>query len=98
MPSAANQKEDEETLLSFTATATDQDLPPPTLTFSLLSLHDALPIFTSCTVPTGASITAGGSFSWTPTESQGPGTYRFFVKVTDNGTPALSDENGRADA
>src|SRR5439155_4463091 len=28
---------------------------------------------------------------WTPTEAQGPGTYRFKVLVTDNGSPNLSD-------
>jgi len=41
----------------------------------------------------GASISAGGAFSWTPTETDGPGTYTFTVRVTDDGTPALSDED-----
>jgi hypothetical protein len=39
----------------------------------------------------GASITAGGDFTWTPTEAQGPGSYVFDVIVTDNGTPNLAD-------
>ncbi|MFC1875320.1 Ig-like domain-containing protein [Chloroflexota bacterium] len=68
---------DEESLLSFTATATDPDIPPNTLTFSL-----------SGAVPTGASITSGGDFSWTPTEAQGPGSYTFDVVVSDG---ALTD-------
>src|SRR5262249_46198190 len=46
---------------------------------------------TSCTVPVGAGITSGGAFTWTPTSGQ-IGTFRFFVKVTDNGTPNLSDD------
>jgi len=75
-----DQTIDEETLLSFTATATDADLPPNTLTFSLAG-----------TVPAGASITAGGDFSWMPTEEQGPDTYTFDVVVTDDGTPNLDD-------
>ena len=75
-----DQTIDEETLLSFTATATDADVPPDTLTFSLAGA-----------VPAGASITAGGLFSWTPTEVQGPGPYTFDVVVTDDGVPILDD-------
>jgi VCBS repeat-containing protein len=77
----ADQNVDEETTLSFTATATDGDLPANTFTYSLVS------------APAGASIGAtSGVFSWTPTEAQGPGSYTFTVKVTDSGSPALSDE------
>jgi hypothetical protein len=75
-----NQTVGEETALTFTATASDPDLPANTLTFSLVG------------APAGASISAGGAFSWTPTEAQGPGDYSFTVKVTDNGVPALSDD------
>jgi uncharacterized protein (UPF0179 family) len=70
----------EGSLLSFTATATDADLPANTLTFSL-----------GAGAPAGAAITAGGAFTWTPTEAQGPGSYPITVIVTDNGTPALND-------
>ncbi|MGI9649085.1 MAG: Ig-like domain-containing protein, partial [Acidimicrobiia bacterium] len=73
------QSVDELTLLSFTATASDVDLPANTLTFSLSG------------APVGAAITAGGDFTWTPTEAQGPGSYVFDVVVTDNGTPNLAD-------
>jgi hypothetical protein len=34
-----------------------------------------------------------GVFSWTPAESQGPGTFAFRVKVADNGTPPMSATN-----
>jgi parallel beta-helix repeat protein len=74
-----DQSIDELVLLSFTATASDVDLPANTLTFSLSG------------APAGASITAGGDFTWTPTEAQGPGSYVFDVVVTDNGTPNLND-------
>src|SRR5262245_64669012 len=51
---------------TFTATATDADLPAQTLTFSLVG------------APAGAAIGASsGVFSWTPTEAQGPGAYPF---------------------
>ena len=75
-----NQTVDEQVLLAFTATASDVDLPANGLTFSL-----------SGAVPGGAAITAGGDFTWTPTEAQGPGLYTFDVVVTDDGTPNLAD-------
>ena len=74
-----DQTINEETLLSFTATASDVDLPPDTLTFTLSG------------APAGAVITSGGVFTWTPTEAQGPGVYVFTVVVTDDGTPNLND-------
>ena len=70
---------DELTLLSFTATATDADLPANTLTFSLSG------------EPAGAAITSAGAFTWTPTEAQGAGVYVFDVIVTDDGAPNLND-------
>ncbi len=66
----------EETLLSFTATATDGDLPANTLTYSL-----------DAGAPAGASITAGGAFTWTPAEADGPGTFPVTIRVTDDGAP-----------
>jgi hypothetical protein len=36
--------------------------------------------------PSGASITAGGQFTWCPTEAQGPGDYAITVIVVDNVT------------
>ncbi len=42
--------------------------------------------------PGGATINASsGIFTWTPTEQQGPATYNITIRVTDDGTPALSD-------
>lgn len=63
--------------LIFTATATDPDL-NQTRTFSLI------------TPPTGATINAtSGAFSWKPAAV---GTYTVKVRVTDNGSPVLYDE------
>jgi hypothetical protein len=76
----ANRSVDEETLLTFAASATDTDLPAQILTYSL-----------AAGAPDGASVTPAGVFSWPPTEAQGPGTYPITVQVTDNGTPPLSD-------
>jgi hypothetical protein len=86
-----NKTVDELTLLSFTAVGSDTDVPAQTLTYSLASGITSCSSVTSCAVPSGASINSGtGAFIWTPTEDQGPGTYRFKVVVTDNGTPNLS--------
>jgi CotH kinase protein/Lamin Tail Domain/Carbohydrate binding domain len=63
--------------LTFTASATDSDQPPQTLTFSL---GDG--------APSGAGITSGGQFTWTPANA--PSTNSISVIVTDNGTPNLS--------
>ncbi|HYW79611.1 MAG TPA: putative Ig domain-containing protein, partial [Thermoguttaceae bacterium] len=61
--------------------ATDADLPGDSLSFSLES-----------GAPSGAAIGAtSGEFTWTPTEADGPGLYQVTVRVTDDGTPALSD-------
>lgn len=57
---------------TFTANASDADLPAQTLTFSLVD------------APEGASIhPSGGVFTWTPTEAQGSGVYPFTVRVSD---------------
>ncbi len=76
-----NQIVNEETNLSFMAHATDPDVPPQPLTYSLVG-----------GIPAGASINpANGFFSWIPTEAQGPGDYSITVSVSDNGAPLLSD-------
>ncbi len=88
-----NKSVNEGSNLSFTATATDADVPANTLSFSLVNGTTGCGPSVICTVPSGATINSStGAFSWTPTEAQGPGTYRFFVKVSDNGSPILSDD------
>jgi hypothetical protein len=72
---------DELTELSFTASASDPDVPGQTLTFGL-----------DPGAPSGTSIDPHtGAFSWTPGEDQGPGDYEVTIRVTDNGAPRLGD-------
>jgi len=70
----------EGTMLSFTATATDPDVPPQTLTFSL-----------GPGAPAGASITSAGVFTWTPTEAQGPSSYAVRIIVSDGSLTDYED-------
>src|SRR6185503_241352 len=64
--------------ITFTATATDADVPANTLTFSL-----------GAGAPAGATIgAASGVFSWTPSAT---GNFPVTIIVTDNGTPPLND-------
>jgi hypothetical protein len=75
---------DELSTLQFVATASDSDVPAQSLLFSLMN-------GSAGTVPQGAAIAADGTFSWTPSENQGPGVFIFDVCVTDNGVPPLDD-------
>jgi len=69
-----DQTIDEGQQLSLTAVASDPDLPAQTLTYSL-----------GAEAPIGATINAtNGVITWTPDEAQGPGTYSFVVRVTDD--------------
>src|SRR5439155_149949 len=62
------------TAVTFTASATDSDVPANKLTFSL-----------DAGAPAGATIGAStGAFSWTPSSS---GNFPVTVRVTDNGSP-----------
>jgi len=82
-----NKTVDEQTLLAFTATATDLNQ-GVVITFSLTLGSPAA---------TGAAINAStGAFSWTPTEAQGPGVYPVTITATDNGTPPCPGTDSRA--
>src|SRR5439155_1034591 len=90
LDAVGNKTVNEETALSFTASANDVE--GDTLTFSLAAGTTGCGPSVTCALPLGATINGStGAFSWTPSEAQGPGTYRFFVRVTDNGSPNLSD-------
>ena len=65
--------------VAFTASATDTDQPPPTLTFALLAGA------TNATLNTNT-----GAFSWRPLVTQANSTNLFTLKVSDGGTPVLS--------
>jgi hypothetical protein len=67
-------------VLNLTNNASDPDVPPQTLTWSLRS------------PPPGATInTNTGLIQWRPTIARSPGTNPMQVVVTDNGVPSLSD-------
>ncbi len=64
--------------VTFTATASDPDIPENSLTYSI-----------DTGAPQGAEIDpATGQFRWTPS---GSGTFELTVRVTDNGSPPLGD-------
>lgn len=64
--------------LVITNFAADADVPGNNLLFSLAS------------APTNASIDpVSGVLTWTPNESQGPGSYSISIGVTDDGVPSL---------
>ncbi len=69
------------TELTFTAVATDEDVPANTLTYSLDP--DAIALGMTIDPVTGV-------FNWTPHESYDPGVYPVTITVTDDGNPALS--------
>ena len=76
----ADQNVNEGSPLSFTATASDTDTPAQTLTYTLIG------------APAGATIgSSSGIFSWTPSDGPAQST-SFTVRVTDNGTPTMFDE------
>src|SRR5262249_51462683 len=72
----------EGSLLAFMATATDADLPPQVL---LYSLEPGAP-------STASVVETNGLFSWTPPAGSAPSTNVVVIRVTDNGTPAMSDQ------
>ena len=79
------QSVDEGVVLSFTASATDVDVPGNGLTFELV---DGL-----TPVAAGAVIDpVTGVFVWTPSELQGGTSFSFKVRVKDDGSPTLFDE------
>ncbi len=63
---------------SFRLVGRDTDLPAQLLTYSLVS------------GPSGLTVSPEGLVAWTPTEEQGPSTNAVTVRVSDNGSPALS--------
>jgi hypothetical protein len=65
--------------ISFTASATDADVPANILSFSLLS------------PPAGAAITIGGLFNWRPGVALANTSNVLQVRVQDNGAPVSND-------
>ena len=75
------QNVSEAQVLMFTATATDADIPVQSLVFSL-----------DAGAPPGATMDPdSGRFTWTPGELDGGSVSSVTVRVTDSGSPAMSD-------
>lgn len=67
--------------LQLIISATDPDRPANTLRYQLDS-----------GAPVGMAVdSVTGLLTWTPTETDGPGTYTITVRVIDNGAPAMDD-------
>src|SRR5204862_4239859 len=81
LPAQSDRTVSELSTMTVTNTASDADLPANTLTYSLIA------------APANATISSSGIVTWTPNESQGPGTNVFTTRVTDNGIPPLSATN-----
>jgi hypothetical protein len=71
LPAQTDRTIAELALLTVTNTATDADLPANPLTYQLIN------------PPSGATISASGVITWTPTEAQGPGTSTITTVVND---------------
>ena len=80
LPLQSNRTIISKTLLTVTNTASDADLPANTLTYALVS------------PPNGATISASGIITWTPSAKQ-TNTFVITTTVKDSGTPRLSATN-----
>jgi hypothetical protein len=77
----ADQSVAQDQTITFTASAADIDLPQQSLTYTL-----------EPGAPRGAAINpTTGLFRFTPDKGLAPGLYTLTVRVTDGGSPALSD-------
>ena len=77
LPAIADQMIIEGNLLTFTNAATDLD-------------GDAVIYSLGSGAPSGAGVANNGVFTWTPDESQGPGTNLISIIVADSGIPSQS--------
>src|SRR6185369_994440 len=65
--------------ITLTNRATDIDVPTNNLTYEIVA------------APSGAALNpTNGVLTWTPSESQGPGSNNIVIRVLDNGVPSLS--------
>ncbi|MBN8248433.1 MAG: ThuA domain-containing protein [Verrucomicrobia bacterium] len=65
--------------LAFVLQSSDPDLPAQALTHALVS------------GPPGLTVSPGGLVTWTPSEAEAGGSHAVNVRVTDTGTPPMSD-------
>ncbi len=80
LEAVADQGVDEGSLLAFSFSAQDPDLPSNPLVFTL-----------EPGAPDGATVTADGAFTWIPDESRGGTRVTLGVRVSDRGSPEYTD-------
>ena len=85
LPVQTNQTVNELTLLTVTNTASDNDIPSLPLTYSLTVTN-----LGSDSAVTNASISTNGVITWTPQQTQSPGTNRFTTVVSDGSLSATN--------
>jgi hypothetical protein len=88
LPAQSDRILAEWTTLIVTNTATDPDLPANTLMYTL-TVTDVL----NSRAVTNAAISTNGIITWTPDQTQSPGTNALMTVATDNGLPPLSATN-----
>ncbi|SPE51510.1 hypothetical protein SBV1_1350004 [Verrucomicrobia bacterium] len=81
LPAQSSTSVDELSELVVTNTASDSDLPLPTLSYALVD------------PPAGAAIDDNGIITWTPGQAQAPSTNTITTLVSDNGSPPLYASN-----
>ena len=81
---------DEGVNLNFKVNASDVDIPIETITLSVQGMPAGATFNPSAGIFVSGNP-AGGIFSWTPGEGQGPADYLVIFRATDNGSPAFSD-------
>jgi hypothetical protein len=85
LPVPTNRVVNELVLMTVTNTATDNDIPPQPLTYTL-----AVTNLLNNSVVTNTGISTNGIITWTPTEAQGPGTNVFTTVVSDGSLTATN--------
>ena len=79
LPSQPDFAVNELTAMVVTNTATDSDVPSQLLSYTLAVTNTL-----NNSVVSNASISSSGVITWTPTETQGSGSYSFTTVVNDN--------------
>ena len=86
LPLQTNQVINELTLLTVTNAATDNDIPSLPLTYSLTVTN-----LGNNSAVTNASISTNGVITWTPQQTQSPGTNVFTTVVSDGSLSATNN-------
>ena len=81
LPTLLEQTVNEGQAFALLLVGSDPDLPPQSLTYSLVD------------GPSGLTVGLNGLVNWAPSESQGPSTNDVTVRLTDSGVPSITTTN-----